>query len=44
MEIKLNEMAVACVKLNSLPNVVIRGGYGTPATLKMELFVANALH
>ena len=40
MIIKLNNMAVACVKSKiSLPNIVIRGGSGSPPTTKMELFV-----
>ena len=43
--IKLNKMTVACVKLKvTFPNIVIRGGSGTPAISKMELFVAIALH
>ena len=38
-------MTVACVKLKvTFPNIVIRGGSGTPAVSKMKLFVAIALH
>ena len=45
MTIKLNEMTVACVKLKlPLPNVVIRGGSGTPGISKVGLFVAIASH
>ena len=37
-------MTVACVKLKiTLPNIVIRGGSGTSAVSKIELFVAKAL-
>ena len=37
-------MVVACVKLKvTLPNIIIRGGSGTSAISKMELFVATAL-
>ena len=28
----------------TLPNIVIKGGYGTPTICKMELFVAIALY
>ena len=45
MVIKLNKMIVACVKLKTtLPNIVIKGGSGTPVISKMELFVVIALH
>ena len=37
-------MTVACVKLKvNLPNITIRGGSGTSAIPKMDLFVATAL-
>ena len=38
-------MTVACVKLKvTLPNIIIRDGWGTSAISKMELFAGTALH
>ena len=38
-------MRVACFKLKvAFPNITIRGGSGTTAISRMELFVATALY
>ena len=43
--IKLNKMTVASVELKvTLPDIVIRGGSGTPAISKTELFAAIDLN